>query len=71
MGVLAPTCLQSHLQTFPPTPDKACTNLLMPGRLDQGWFGTVKGTCLKCQLTIHTLHFDQKNRRQDIGWDKG
>ena len=54
------TCLQSHIQTSPSTLDKEFTNLLMPGRVGQGLFCTIKGTCVKCQLTTHTLHFDQK-----------
>jgi hypothetical protein len=41
---------QSHLQASPPTPDKACTNLLMPERLGQGLFGDSKWNLVKVSV---------------------
>jgi hypothetical protein len=43
----------------------------MPRRLGQGLFGKVKGTYLKCQLTSHTLHLDQKIRDKIFLWGGG
>ena len=43
----------------------------MPGRLGQGLFGKVKGTCLEYQLTAHSLHLDQKKYEKIyFYWDR-